>query len=100
MKKAKVIEGRKCPKCGAVINQINAGYNERGTQRCLCKDCNYKYTLTPKSHEYPEEIQKLAIRMYYSGVSGRGVGKILKMHHANVYRWIKKTERSVDKSRD
>ena len=28
--------------------------------------------------------------MYYSGVSGRGVGKVLGMSKANVYNWIKK----------
>lgn len=30
--------------------------------------------------------------MYYSGVSGRGVGKVLGMNKANVYNWIKKTK--------
>ena len=29
--------------------------------------------------------------MYYSGVSGRGVGKILKMNKSNVMNWIKKS---------
>ena len=42
--------------------------------------------------EYSEEIKKEALRIYYSGVSGRGVGKILGMSKANVYNWIKKTE--------
>ncbi len=39
---------------------------------------------------YSEETQSLAIKMFYSGVSGRGVGKILGMNKANVYNWIKK----------
>ncbi len=30
------------------------------------------------------------MKMYYSGVSGRGVGKALGMNKANVYNWIKK----------
>jgi IS1 family transposase len=30
------------------------------------------------------------MKIYYSGVSGRGVGKIMKMSKANVYNWIKK----------
>ena len=29
--------------------------------------------------------------MYYSGVSGRGAGKILKMNKSNVMSWIKKS---------
>ena len=48
--------------------------------------------LNPKKHEYPDETKKLAMKMYYSGVSGRGVGKILGMNKANVYNWIKKTK--------
>lgn len=29
------------------------------------------------------------MKMYYSGVSGRGVGKILGMNKADVYNWMK-----------
>ena len=36
------------------------------------------------------------MKMYYSGVSGRGVGKILGMNKANVYNWIKKLNLDVD----
>jgi len=38
-----------------------------------------------------EETKRLAMKMYYSGASGRGVGKVLGMSKANVYNWIKKT---------
>jgi len=94
MKKERVDEKRGCPKCGQVENQIKAGYNQSGTQRCVRKGCNHKYTLNGKTREYPEEIRKQALRMYYSGVSGRGVGKILGMSKSNVVNWIKKRERS------
>lgn len=40
----------------------------------------------------------MAIKIHYSGVSGRGVGKIMGMNKANVYRWIKKTDEGVDNS--
>ena len=49
------------------------------------------YTIDPKQREYSEETKAMAMKMYYSGVSGRGVGKILGMNKANVYNWIKKT---------
>lgn len=91
MRKATIDPNKKCPRCGQIENQIKAGYNRSGTQRCKCKDCGIKYTINGKSHEYPEETKKLAIKMYYSGVSGRGVGKILHMSKANVYNWIKKS---------
>ena len=77
-------------KCGKTKNQIKAGYNASGSQRCKCKECSIYYTIDPKRHEYPEETRQLAIKMYYGGISGRGVGKILKMNKSNVMNWIKK----------
>ena len=81
---------KKCPKCGRIENQIKAGYNGSGSQRCKCKECGIYYTVDPKQHAYPEETRKLAIKMYYGGVNGRGVGKILGMNKFNVMNWIKK----------
>ena len=48
--------------------------------------------------EYPEEIRKQAIKMYYSGVSANQVGKMFHMNKGNVINWIKKTGDGVDKS--
>jgi transposase-like protein len=59
----------------------------------MCKECRVTYTVDPKKREYPEETRKLAMKMYYSGVSGRGVGKVLSMNKGNVYYWIKKTKK-------
>ena len=91
MRKAKKVAGRKCPLCGKTENQVNAGKNRSGTQRCFCKDCKKYYTLDPKTREYPEEIRKQAIKTYYADTSGRGVGKVFGFNKANVYNWIKKT---------
>lgn len=92
MRKTTIDENKKCPKCGKTENQIKAGFNKSGTQRCKCKECGISYTLNPKKHEYSEEIKEQAVKIYYSGVSGRGVGKIFGMSKANVYNWIKKNE--------
>ena len=97
MKTTKIIEGLECPKCDGKKNQIRDGKNRSGTQRCKCKECNITYTLAPKTKAYSEEERKRAIKIYYSGVSGRGVGKLMGMSKANVYNWLKKTERDVDK---
>jgi len=94
---------RICPKCNRTKKQINAGYNRSGTQRCLCRFCNYKYTLNGKTVKYSEDTRKQALKLYYSGVSGRGVGKVLGMSKANVYNWIKKSEsgsQNMDKPSD
>ncbi|MDR1906156.1 MAG: hypothetical protein LBQ27_04475 [Clostridiales bacterium] len=98
MKTAKEIETRKCPYCGAVHDQIRAGRNRCGTQRCRCLLCKRYYTLNPKPHCYAEEVQKQAIGLLISGMSGRQVGIQLGMSKANVYKWVKKTGVGVDKS--
>jgi transposase-like protein len=92
MKKQTVEETRRCPKCGRVENQINAGYNRSGTQRCLCKTCNYKYTPSGKTREYSEETKQQAMKIYYSGVSGRGVGKLMGIGKNTLYNWVKKND--------
>jgi transposase-like protein len=90
MKKAKENAARSCPHCGKHENQVNAGRNRSGTQRCFCKECRKYYTFEPKRNAYDEETRANALKIYYSGVSGRGMGKVLGMSKANVYNWIKK----------
>jgi len=90
MRKATVDQARRCPICGKIENQVRAGRNRSGTQRCFCNDCKKYYTLGAKTREYPEEVRQEAMKAYYSGVSGRGVGKLFGMSKANVYNWIKK----------
>lgn len=84
---------KKCPKCGKIKNQVKAGYNASGSQRCQCKECGIYYTKAPKGYAYPEETRELAIKMYYGGISGCGVGKILGINKSNVVNWIKKINR-------
>jgi len=96
MKKTTETADKRCPRCGETQNQAKKGFNKSGTQKVYCKECGSNYTLRPKRHEYPEEIQKQALKMYYSGVSGRGVGRILRMSKANVYNWIKKNDTNND----
>lgn len=90
MRTAKEVADRQCPVCGKTKNQVNAGRNRSGTQRCFCKDCKKYYTLNPKTREYSEEIRRQAIKTFYSGASGRAVGKAFGFSKANVYNWIKK----------
>jgi transposase-like protein len=69
--------------CGSAENQIKQGRTAAGSQRCLRKNYGKKYTIDHRSNAYPEEERQAAIKMYYSGVSGRGVGKILGMSKSN-----------------
>lgn len=79
-----------CPGCGATDKIIGYGFNRSGTQRCKCNACKKIFTANPKRHEYSDELKEQAIKTYYSGVSGRGVGKLFGMNKENVVRWIKK----------
>ena len=92
MKKTTLSQEQKCPKCGCTGNQKKKGFNRSGTQRCECKECGGTYTIDPKRHDYPEDVRDAAIRAYYSGATGRGVGRQFGMSKANVYNWIKKTK--------
>jgi transposase-like protein len=80
----------KCPRCEKIDGQMKNGKNRSGTQSIMCRHCKKNYTPKPKQNAYSEEIRKQAIKTYYAGVSGRGVGKIFGMSKANVYKWIKK----------
>ena len=91
MRKATIDENKKCPVCKRIDGKVKNGRNRSGTQSCLCKHCKKPYTLEPKKHAYSEEIRQQAIKTYYSGVSGRGVGNLMSMNKANVYNWLKKT---------
>ena len=90
MRKATIEENKKCPVCERIEGQVKNGKNRSGTQSYLCKHCKKTYTLEPKGHAYDEETVAMALKIYYAGTSGRGVGKILGMNKANVYNWIKK----------
>jgi len=79
-----------CPRCKIETGQMKNGKNRSGTQSYLCRYCKKAYTPEPKRVAYDEGIRNQAIKTYYAGVSGRGVGKIFGMSKANVYNWIKK----------
>jgi len=79
-----------CPRCNAETGQMKNGKNRSGTQTMMCRHCRKSYTPEPKRNAYSEEVRDMAIKVYYAGVSGRGVGKVFNMSKANVYNWIKK----------
>ena len=71
---------------------MKKGSNRSGKQQILCRYCKKTYTTEAIRNAYSEEIRSLALKAYYSGVSGRGVGKMFGMNKANVYNWIKKKQ--------
>lgn len=89
------VENRRCPKCGSMEGQVKTGFDKRGSQRCICRICNYNYTL---NHKYSEELKKEAIRLYKSGKSGREVAKILNVNKGSVMNWVRKFNEGGSKS--
>jgi len=83
-------EVRRCPKCGKTEEQVKRGLNRSGTRRCMCKECNIRYTIDPKTREYPEETKTLALKLLVSGMSSNAIGQVLEMNHQNAHRWAKK----------
>jgi transposase-like protein len=75
-----------CNKCGSVDNQIKKGKTRSGSQRLFCKICENKYTPLPKG--YDEETKKNAVKLYLSGTSARGVGKVMGMKGDTVTAWV------------
>jgi transposase-like protein len=92
MKKPKIIEGRKCPKCEDFENQIFWGFNLSRTRKCRCKKCGCNYTLDPKTRAYPDEFKEMVIREYFISGSGRGVAKVHGIGKESAIRWIKQKE--------
>jgi transposase-like protein len=91
-------EEKQCPKCGRTDKQLWAGYNRSGTRRARCEYCKIHYTPNPKEFAYTEEEKKQALKVYFSGASGRAVGRLLGMSKANVYRWAKEeAKKNTDK---
>lgn len=66
-------------------HQQNFGFNASGTRLNRCGYCGKTYALNPKSLAYDNQTRELAIKIYFSVVSGREVGKIYRMKKANVY---------------
>jgi len=85
-------ERKVCPVCCKEDHQQNFGFNTSETRRYRCCYCEKTYTLNPKQIAYDEQKRELAIQTYYSGVSGRQVGKLFHMSKENVYSWIKNDE--------
>ena len=85
-----------CPNCKAEDGQMKNGKNRSGTQTMLCRHCKKAYTPEPKRVAYDEGVRTQAIKTYYAGVSGRGVGKLFGFSKANVYNWIKKNGSNIE----
>jgi transposase len=76
-----------CPKCKSTERVKNGHIN--GRPRYRCKACNYDYTVMQKSTATPIDKKRLALQMYLEGLGFNSIGRILKVSHVSVLKWIK-----------
>jgi transposase-like protein len=77
----------KCKKCQS-NSYVKAGF-VNGEQRYKCRECGCQFV--PTREKGMSGDKKLTIIcLYINGLSFRAIGKILKVHHSAVHRFIKK----------
>ena len=84
----------KCSRCFS-LNYCRAGF-AKNRQRYLCKECNYRYTVSKRSNEKSVEIKRLAFEMYLEGLGFRAIGRVLKISYGIVYYWVRKWGKSLE----
>jgi transposase-like protein len=85
-----------CPYCGQTAPVVRAGLNNKGgNQRHKCQRCNKYFTQEhwPKGHN--PHLREQALRMYLEGVSLRGIGRVLGVHHQSVANWVKQAAEAL-----
>lgn len=85
-----------CPYCGQTAPVVRAGLNNKGgNQRHRCQRCRKYFTHQhwPKGHD--PYLREQAMRMYLEGVSLRGIGRILGVHHQSVANWVKQAAEAL-----
>jgi transposase-like protein len=74
----------KCSKCGS-YHIVKAGF-VYGTQRYLCKECGFHFTLNRKGVD--NEIKRLAVHLYIEGMGYRAISRITGISDVAIAKWI------------
>ena len=77
-----------CPKCKSGERVKNG--HVKGRPRYRCKNCKCDYSVVQKSSGKSPEVKRLALEMYLEGLGFNAIGRILKVSHVAVQKWIKK----------
>jgi transposase len=82
------------PKCGK-----QAGCKDglaSGRQRCLCKDCNHRYTVAQRSGVGDKAVKRQALELYLEGLGFRSIGRILGFSNVTILNWIRAFGEQLD----
>ena len=87
-----------CSKCKSIRNVKNG--HAHGLQRYKRKDCGRSFTVELKSTAKSEEVKRLALQMYLEGLGFSSIGRILRVSHVTVIKWVRKYGREIDAIRN
>ena len=83
-----------CTKCSSTEKVKNGIVQKR--QRYRCKDCGYNYTVEQKQGSRTKEMKRLALEMYLEGLGFNSIGRLLKVSHVAVQKWIRKYGKEIE----
>ena len=86
-----------CPKCGSNCKQHLYGRDVNGKQRYRCYDCRKVYIL---DKQYTPEFKLQAMKVYFEGVSGRGVSRIMKIGQTTIWYWMEEYAKQIEEQAD
>ena len=81
-------------------NVVKNGKSNQGKQRYLCKECGRIFVENPERKHYPEDLKKIAIRLYTDGVEIAVIARSLEVPYETVRSWIRAAcEKAIKKNR-
>ena len=78
-----------CPQCGKTSGQRKLNVLPSGSQRYICKDCEYSYTPKPVPGR-SKQVKQEALRLYIQeGISAYDISKLLGVSASTVGKWVR-----------
>ena len=77
-----------CPYCETSSHITQAGWNQTGSKRARCEECQRYFTPLKKPMGYSAELREQAIKMRLEGMSFRAVGRALGVNFQSVINWF------------
>jgi transposase-like protein len=86
----------RCPYCGQTRSVVKAGLNNKGgNQRLRCQKCQRYFTQQHRHHGHDPSLREQALKLYLEGMSLRGIGRVLGVHHQSIANWIKQAAEAL-----
>jgi transposase-like protein len=83
-------KGMKCPQCKST--QVNRNGHHHGKQNYLCKQCGRQFVEFQKARGYSNDVKKICLRIYASGVGFREIERLTGINHNTILHWARQAE--------